>query len=80
MELLDQAEPGYGAFLPASARDAIDAYTTLGIEVETGGYSAAISTTRSLARSAAERSSTPPRFMRPPPPTPLAPAPVLLAR
>ena len=35
MELLDQAEPGYGAFLPASARDAIDAYTTLGIEVET---------------------------------------------
>ena len=35
MQLLDQAEPGGGASLPAPARDAIDAYTALGIEVET---------------------------------------------
>ena len=33
-QLLDQAEPGDGAILPAPARDAIDAYAALGIEVE----------------------------------------------
>lgn len=33
-QILDQTEPGYGAPFPAPARDALDAYTALGIDVE----------------------------------------------